>query len=282
MPAQPPRTALAAPAGALLLAPAVHLLFVTAVAAVAYPRGVLDPVVAATHGLLSSLLLVALAGAAVLAPVLVVAGVDPRPAFSSPALRTALGLLVAVWASVQAVGLGAGIARGDVALVGFWLAETPLGVGLLLGQLANAVLEETVYRWLVFGGLLAALHRTRLRAVPGAPALFAGTGATAAFVLVHVPNRLLWWGVPPSALGRELVPVAAIGAVLCLAYWRTANLPLVVGLHALLNVPVALLSTQATGRAVVTVATLFLVLAWPRLRTLGVVADERLRIDPET
>ena len=143
-------------------------------------------------------------------------------------------------------------------------------VGVFLAQLlGNALFEEILFRGVLF-------EQLRLRL------LSRGTGAAmslllallpsqALFALIHVPLRLSS-GMPLEALPGELALLFGLGVLLAMVYWRTANLYVCVGIHALSNAPLLAVKQQvdiSSNGMIAAVASVAVLLLWPRSLARG-------------
>ena len=142
-------------------------------------------------------------------------------------------------------------------------------VGIFLAQLlGNALFEEILFR-----GVLFQQWRMRLSSRGKRPAqslLLALIFSQALFALIHVPLRLSS-GMPLDALPSELALLFGLGVLLGLVYWRTSNLYICVGVHALSNAPFLVVKQQldiSSNGMTAAVAAMMLILFWPRSHAL--------------
>ena len=140
-------------------------------------------------------------------------------------------------------------------------------VGIFLAQLlGNALLEEILFR----GVLFEQLHVRLLNRGTGATRslLLALAVSQALFALIHVPLRLSS-GMPLDALPGELALLFGLGVLLALLYWRTANLYVCIGVHALSNAPLLAVKQQvdiSTNGTIAAVAAVVVIVLWRRPR----------------
>ncbi|MFB6129978.1 MAG: lysostaphin resistance A-like protein [Salinigranum sp.] len=225
------------------------------------------PIVEATGGLVHPTLLVYVPFVAVVIWGLILrfGGLRPRDVgLVRRNLPLGVAVTVGTWLLVQATGVGALLASGHpVQINEIWAAMGVLGViGSFLGQiLGNAFFEEVVYR----AFLVVQLEKKFDRWIGGAPRrafLLALVVSQVVFALIHVPSRLVQ-GVPPgSLLGAITVPFL-LGVLLALVYYRTGNLFVVVGLHALINQPVLLVDAGAVVLLPLLIVLLGIAVGWP-------------------
>lgn len=231
-----------------------------------YSNTWLDPLVRATGGLINDTLLVNVVGIALVAGGVVLGLGRLRPAdvgFRWSDAPRALVVSLVLWLAAQAVAVVlTWIGPNALAPNPLWARRGLLGVlGLLLAQvLGNALLEEVGYRGFLLPQLCLRLGWV---AGPRRRLALAVVISQTLFALMHVPTRL-WEGVTGPELAGSLLVVFALGLLLALLYLRTGNLPLVVGVHALMNAPTLLVASRVGHEIVEGIAVLLLVL-WPQL-----------------
>jgi hypothetical protein len=156
------------------------------------------------------------------------------------------------WGAAQLIHLIAGLLhRGYVTLNPAW-DDPGFMIGLVLAQIfGNALFEEIAYRGFLFPQLylwLGARHRNPWKRLGLALLLSQG-----AFALSHIPNRI-YLGMTPDAIALDLLLLLTWGTFYTIIYLRTDNLFVVVGAHALGNVPTTLFATapglEGNGEAV--------------------------------
>lgn len=140
-------------------------------------------------------------------------------------------------------------------------------VGVFLAQLlGNALLEEILFRGVLFEQLRARLLDRG--AAPIRSLLLALLVSQLLFALIHVPLRLSS-GMPLDALPGELAVLFGLGVLLAMLYWRTGNLYVCVGVHALSNAPLLAVSQRldvSSSGMTAAVAAVVIMLLWPRSR----------------
>lgn len=158
------------------------------------------------------------------------------------------------------------------------ITQVPLGInpdwhgrsvwrttGAFLGQLlGNALFEEILFRGVLFQQIR--LHLLRRGNAPAKALVIALAVSQTLFALIHVPLRVSS-GMALTALPGELALLFTLGVLLALLYWRTANLYVVVGIHALSNTPVPIVEERidlSTYGVITAVASLAVMLAWPQ------------------
>lgn len=151
-------------------------------------------------------------------------------------------------------------------------------VGAFLAQLlGNALFEEILFRGVLFEQLRVRFLDRGMR--PAKSLLLALLISQALFALIHVPLRLSS-GMPIDALPSELALLFGLGVLLALLYWRTANLYVCVGVHALSNAPLLLAKQQvdvSSSGMTAAVAAVIVLLLWPRWRARRVRAEAQSR-----
>ncbi len=159
---------------------------------------------------------------------------------------------LAFWGAAQLVHLLAGLLyRGYVAFSPA-LNDPGFMIGLVLAQIfGNALFEEIAYRGFLFPQLYLWLgERQRNPWKRLGLALLISQGA---FALSHIPNRI-YLGMTPDAIAFDLLLLLTWGVFYTIIYLRTDNLFVVVGAHAMGNVPTTLFATapglEGNGEAV--------------------------------
>lgn len=182
----------------------------------------------------------------------------------------ALAAMVLVWVGVNLLEAAwALLVPAPVRVDPDW---SRLGVSHRLGELLGQLLGNALFEEILFRGVL--FQQIRLRLLRGgrrpATALLLGLAISQAiFALIHLPLRLRT-GMALAELPGELALLFALGVLLALLYWRTGNLYLVVGVHALSNAPVLAIQPAAdlsSNGAIAAVASLVLLALWPHRST---------------
>lgn len=255
---------------------------------VLFPSGMLRIISSPTHGLISStlvanvLMLVVVAGFLRLSSGLRLDDMGMR----RTGLGVALGVTFLVWIALNLFQAAYALATPAPLIVNpDWGTLGPTRtIGMFLAQvLGNALFEEVLFRGILFQQMR--LHfLARGGCSPKKALLLALVVSSAVFAAIHVPLRISS-GMPLAALPAELALLFALGLLLALLYWRTGNLYLVIGVHALSNAPFLLVQQQvdlSTNGEITVVAALLLMLFWPRpaiwgLTPLPVAAHELKR-----
>lgn len=158
-----------------------------------------------------------------------------------------LAVTAGIWALMQATAVVALLVQGRPLTLDAYLVSVgvPAVVGGFLAQLlGNALYEELVYR-----GFLVPQFETKIDAAgvgrsPRAVLGIALVTSQLVFTLIHVPGRLAG-GVPVAELPVFLVAPFLLGLLFALLYYRTGNLFVVVGIHALVNDPMLVVDAGA-------------------------------------
>jgi uncharacterized protein len=163
-----------------------------------------------------------------------------------------IAFTLAFWGAAQLVHMLAGLLyRGRVELSPAW-NDPGFMIGLVLAQIfGNALFEEIAYRGFLFPQLYLWLgDRQRNPWKRLGLALLISQGA---FALSHIPNRI-YLGMTPDAIAVDLLLLLTWGVFYTIIYLRTDNLFVVVGAHAMGNVPTTLFATapglEGNGEAV--------------------------------
>jgi CAAX protease family protein len=181
-------------------------------------------------------------------------------------MPVALGLTCLLWLGVNLLQVALALARqAPVALNPDLLRlGGPSALGNFIGQLfGNALFEEVMFRGFLFRQAYIRLQSLNLnvtwRVVGGAGI------SQVIFAAIHIPLRLSS-GMALRDLPLELALLFALGFLLCLVYWRTDNLFVCVGIHALSNAPLLLVREQvdlSTSGAIAAAASLLIIAFWP-------------------
>lgn len=225
---------------------------------------VLDPIASMTAGVVQPTLLVYAVFGVVIASLFWARGYGPGlVGLRRKDLRTAIVIVGGVWLVAQTTTIVVSVATTRTVLLAPTLATGGLWtlLGLFLAQvLGNALYEEVLYR----GFLLTALHARFVKRMRNRPFIAALVLSQSIFALVHVPSRFVE-GVVGMPLAANLFVVFLTGIGFALLYYRTRNLLLVVGVHALLNYPTVVFGTEQVAILTVVAVSLVLVVTWPLL-----------------
>jgi membrane protease YdiL (CAAX protease family) len=228
----------------------------------------LRPFVEATGGLVEPTLLIYLPFL-----VLIVGGLVLRIGSLRPRdvglVRSHLGLgagiTVATWLLMQATGAVTIVVQGrPLGLHDYWTTAGVLAIlGGFLGQiLGNALFEEVIYRAFLMPQLVTKFERHLSdRASPWVFVL-ALVVSQGVFALIHVPGRLADGVAVGSLLGFLAAPFL-FGVLFVLVYYRTGNLFVAIGLHALVNDPVFLVNAGAVVLIPLLAVILGILVGWP-------------------
>jgi membrane protease YdiL (CAAX protease family) len=179
-------------------------------------------------------------------------------------LPVGVGVTVGTWVVLQLVGVASLVVQGQpIEINSYWTAANTLAVlGLLAAQLfGNALYEEVVFRAFLINQLRHKLGRRLPSATPRRIAIAAILVSQVVFALSHIPSRLV--GYPPSEVLSSLITVFVVGLLLAVLYWRTGNLFVAIGLHALINTPTMVYGSPSLGGVTALVVAVGLALGWP-------------------
>lgn len=142
----------------------------------------------------------------------------------------AIVLVVLSWLFVQLISIG--LTYSTIGTLN-WIELNSEATGRFLGQLfGNAAFEELIFRALLLVQLFILLKR---KLSYRSAVVLATIASQLFFALIHIPNRLIVQEV--EYLAAELFKLFCIGVLLAWVFIRTENLPLLIGLHALINLP---------------------------------------------
>jgi len=227
--------------------------------------GVFRPIARATEGLVRPTLLVNLVGLVVVVWGVMFRGIGLEPrdvGLDRRGLRRGILFTLVLWLAIQVVGAIEQLSTtGTIGVAGSW---TSSGAGPVLGAflaqaLGNALFEEVIYRGFLLTQIDRMLEdrvdrrRTRLA--------LALVGSQVAFALLHVPNRL-YREVAIEVIPANLALVFVSGVLFALVYYRTGNLFVAVGVHALGNAPLAVFADTSFAAWLTNPAMVVLILAW--------------------
>ena len=179
---------------------------------------------------------------------------------------SAISLTFLVWLAVNGVqATSALLAPGSLRLNPDWSSSSACRtLGIFLSQLmGNALFEEILFRGVLFQQLR--LHLLRRGSQPAVALIMALIVSQMIFAVIHVPLRLSS-GMALADLPGELALLFVLGVILALLYWRTGNLYIVVGIHALSNASVPFVEPRidvSTNGAIAAAASLIIILIWP-------------------
>jgi len=237
---------------------------------VLFPSGLLRVFSAPTHGLISSTLvanvfiLVILIGFLRWATQLMLEDLGMQGA----GLGAGVVVMLVLWLGVNAFEAAcAWLARSPVAIASEWRTAggAMSSTGALVGQiLGNATLEDVLFRGVLF-------QQTRMHLLardqgnPTKALALALLISQAIFAAIHIPLRVSS-GMALAALPAELALLFTLGVLLALLYWRTGNLYVVIGVHALSNAPTLVVRQQldlSTNGLIAAVGSLLIMMLWP-------------------
>lgn len=169
-----------------------------------------------------------------------------------------------LWILMQLIGMLLHLfTSGKGGLSPIWTLERiPLIAGELIAQfLGNAFAEEIIFRGFLLTQVILLLKRkisNRSRLLTASILI-----SQLIFALTHIPQRIATGYTLPS-LVVNLFLLWVIGSLFAVLYLRTENIFIVIGLHALANVPVSILAipSQATGELLIYLLTLGLIFTW--------------------
>ena len=150
-----------------------------------------------------------------------------------------------------------------------WRLRRSSGAGFLEAQAGGAFIEEIVYRGVLLPQLLLLLAAvTRWRT--GTVVVAAVFGSQLYFALAHLPAAVTVYAAPWTGTALYLTQVLFVGIFFAVVYWRTGNLFVAIGLHALINFPGELFVARIDPFFLSLVVCCGIVIAWPYLnRSLG-------------
>jgi len=239
--------------------------------------GVFRPTARATLGLVRPTLLVNLVALVAFVWAVMFRGFGLEPldvGLDRRDVARGIEITVLLWIAIQVVGAVEQLATtGTVGVAGAWTSgRAGRRIGVFLAQaFGNALFEEVLYRgflltqvFLLLEGRMANPRRRLATALVGSQVIFA---------LFHLPNRL-YQGFEPGAIPGNLALVFVSGVLFALVYYRTGNLFVAIGVHALGNAPLAVVADTSFAAWLTNPAMVVLILAWrPIERGLRVVED---------
>lgn len=236
---------------------------------VIFAGGYLGPVYTVTGGLVQSTLIVNLAEFLIIVGIILTVG-GLRAGDLGLRRESIPGAVVTVagcWVLVQVAGALWSLNRyGTLVLADLWQQAVVAAIlGAFLAQVfGNALFEETLYRGFLLPQFFIKLRAAWLGRHPELRLAAALLISQSIFALLHIPNRI-YQGIPPSAWIPGLVTLLGMGVLYAFVYLRTQNLFIAVGLHALVNMPVALFLPQSISRNLFILLALLIAVFWPVL-----------------
>jgi hypothetical protein len=180
-----------------------------------------------------------------------------------------IGIVITVgtWALMQVTGVIAVLVQGKpLGLNESWTTIGTLAIigGFVAQLFGNALYEEIVYRAFLVPQFAKKFSYQLPSSTPRTVFVLALLVSQAVFGLIHAPSRLAQ-GVAIGGLPVTILVPFLIGILFALVYYRTANLFVTVGLHALVNDPVLLVNASAIAALPVLLVLLAVLLIWPSL-----------------
>ncbi len=196
-----------------------------------------------------------------------------RPADLGLRARTFLAgatVFVLLWVAMHgAVGVR------EIVWAGLPLQTAPITtsrlVDLLHHLLGSALVEEVAYRGFLFPQLFI-LTASVWPHSPRKRLLFSLLASQWYFGLNHIPAGI-GMGMNAEQITVYVVHAMLVGVFLALAYLRTNNLWVAVGIHALVNAPLSLIHSAVDPSIYVLALSVLLLIAWPDRRTTGAPFD---------
>ncbi|MFB6069958.1 MAG: lysostaphin resistance A-like protein [Halanaeroarchaeum sp.] len=178
-----------------------------------------------------------------------------------------VAVTLGTWLLMQLTGAGVLLVRGEPlgpAESWFVIGVLPILGGFLAQILGNALFEEVVYRAFLLPQIAMKLDRSLADVSSRMVFALALIGSQGIFAVIHVPARLVE-GAAPGTLPFLIIGPFLIGTLLGLVYYRTGNLFVTIGLHALINDPVLLVNGGAITLVPLVVVTLGVILLGPSI-----------------
>lgn len=232
-----------------------------------YPAAWFHALVGLGHGLLVPTLLGSLGGLGVV--LAIACGLGRLRLRDLGVTRSAAIVAAAVtagaWAMAQIVALVGALVAGDgIALdPGFGGEAGAQLVGQLFG---NALQEEILFRGFLLVQLVLVARRWWR---PGPAWVLAIVISQSYFALTHIPQRWIIQDIHGWVLLTNLGSVMWFGILSAGIFVRTGNLMLVVGYHALSNIPLTVFRSPVASSDVQLWLILALAVAWPYLGARG-------------
>ena len=229
-----------------------------------------QPLYEATGGLVQPTLIVnlVLIGVVVLGLIVCLGRLQPRDVGLDPRnLWVGIGITAGTWALMQITGVIAVLVQGNpLVLNESWTTIGTLSIigGFLAQLFGNALYEEIVYRAFLVPQFAKKFSHQLTSRTPGVVFFLALLVSQAIFGLIHIPSRLAQ-GVAIGALPVTILVPFLIGILFALVYYRTGNLFVTVGLHALVNDSVLLVNAGTIAALPILLVLLAVLLAWPSL-----------------
>jgi len=243
------------------------LLFSTIINLVAFPADIFSPVTRFTSGIIQPTLIVNLISLVlIVGGVLILAGRLGKKDLGiyGSLLPQAVLITFGLWLNIQILGALVVFMRdGSLLLDSLWQEwEWTIIAGALIAQiLGNALVEEVGFRGFLLPQLVLKFQKLNSNNIARKPIACGIVFSQLAFSVSHIPNRI-YLGVPTSDWPLDLFTLLGVGVLYAFVYLRTGNLFIVVGLHALANMPASLFLAQDIARYVVQAFALMLIIIW--------------------
>lgn len=230
-----------------------------------FPHYAFDPLLAALGGIVGSTFVASIAGLVIELPILLGLGrlALRDVGLSAKSVFGGLAVMLAAWLVVQVILATAALIHGD----GLALAADidRLHARMLVDQVAgNALSEEVLYRGFLLVQLVVLARRFT---IPRAAWIAGFLASQLLFALSHLPMRWIAMDLHGAALLTNLGSTAWFGIVCGIIYVRTGMLGIVIGYHALSNLPFTIVESPLDPKALYTGAIVVLLVAWPLLAT---------------
>ena len=229
-----------------------------------------QPLYDATGGLVQPTLIVnlVLIGVVVVGLILWFGRLQPRDVGLDPRdLWVGIVITAGTWLLMQVTGVIAVLVQGNpIGLNESWRTIGTLSIigGFLAQLFGNALYEEIVYRAFLLPQFAKKFSQQLTPSAPRTVFVLALLVSQSIFGLIHTPSRLAQ-GVAIEALPVTILVPFLIGIVFALVYYRTGNLFVTVGLHALVNDSVLLVNAGTIAALPILLVLLAVLLTWPSL-----------------
>jgi uncharacterized protein len=181
-------------------------------------------------------------------------GLTAREAKSGIVATAAIWILMQLVLLVAALRAGPLTLEPQIAYYG-WGPMIAFTLTMLLG---TAVYEEVSFRSFLLPQLYLKFRDYRHIALPLAIVV-----AAVIFAIIHIPTRIIIGGHDLPGLAAQMLVLTMVGVFGALAYLRTGNIVLIMGVHGVYNSPLAIVASPVAPWMVLATIVVPVIIAWP-------------------
>lgn len=246
----------------ILLFSILYCIYASLINFIVFKSNILDPVVKLTSGLINETLIVNVFSLIIF--VVIIISKYGRLSFLDLGLKknrllSAVLAIFTLWLSIQLLNIIVSfIISGKPVIYRGWSKH---GASIMLGSFIAQIFGNCLFEELAFRGflLIQICKKLKTKKISLFTQIFI---SQLPFALIHIPSRIMS-GMNGLDILRSLILVLFIGALFSAAYLITDNLFLVIGIHALWNLPL-LVFDGSTSVFVLFIFILILPMIWDK------------------